>query len=68
MITTPQSKHQNQSLINVFSENSRINEEKIPLQVYNGLLQEEIPANKIYDKKDPFLINLNLRKKLYETN
>ena len=27
-----------------------------------------MPANKIYDKNDPFLINMNLRQKLQETN
>eukprot|EP00347_Sterkiella_histriomuscorum_P002479 403367992 len=67
-----QQSHQNsqrsQDYVNVFSENSQINEEKMPMKIFNPYFRVEQPANKIYDKNDPFLINLNLRQKLTETN
>ncbi len=56
------------SAFNVFSENSKINDVQIPLKIFNPFFKEEMPANKIYDKNDPFLINMNLRQKLQETN
>ncbi|CDW89767.1 UNKNOWN [Stylonychia lemnae] len=60
--------HSQESLTNVFTENSQINEQKIPVQIYNQYFKEEVPVNKIYDRNDPFLININLRQKLVETN
>lgn len=62
------SEDSNENLINVFSENSQINEGRAPLNIYNQFFREEAPANKVYNKNDPFLINLNLRQKLNETN
>jgi hypothetical protein len=57
-----------ESVINVFNDNSYINEVKIPLSILNPYFKEEPVANKIYNKNDPFLINQNLRQKLTETN
>ena len=53
---------------NVFTENSHINEGRPHLNIYNPYFKEESPANRVYTKNDPFLINLNLRQKLNETN